>query len=208
MNVWTTRGAASSKALIYAQRFAGSRLLHGSRSTRGEDFFSNSNMNSSSTRNAYRILGLSVDMVYTSKHIRDAYYKAAKRCHPDVPREEEEISRSAHEFIRLTDAYELLRRNYTVFSEDVLQEDDEEQFRRACKEWLGLSAEIVEESKRCPMFRKWLTTGSQGAEHWLNFLCMNGGLAPRLRSPTKLAEGFVDPKHTATSTNNVRRRRR
>jgi hypothetical protein len=199
MRAWTSRSAMPFSWIKNSQ---GTSKFHERWSMKCKLNLSNDSYGS--TRNAYRILGLSADMVYTSKHIRDAYYEAAKRCHPDVPRETQDMSRSAHEFIRLTNAYELLRRFYAV-SDDVLQEDEEEQFRTACREWLGLSAEAVEESKRCPMFRKWLTTGTQSAEHWLNFLCMNGGLAPRIHSPNKLPEELVI---VAAHTSVTQRRKR
>jgi hypothetical protein len=202
MSAWNCRVGAIP--LNWIKYFHGNSRLHERWATGCQLWFSNDS-SGSSTRNAYRVLGLHADMVYTSKHIRDAYYEAAKRCHPDVStREVQDISRSAQEFIRLTNAYEVLRRKYTI-SEDVWQEDEEEQFRTACREWLGLSAEVVEESKRCPMFRKWLTTGTQSAEHWLNFLCMNGGLSPRIRSPNKLSEELIS--HTAHDSATRRRRR-
>ena len=169
---------------------------------------------------AYRNLGLSIHIEYTSTQIRDAYFTAAKRCHPDlvVSDSEKDIARAAQQFIRLSDAYDLIRKNDSVLSssssttttttaattesEQVLQ-SEEDAFRAACEQWLGLSAEVVEDSKRCPMFRQWLVNGGKSAVHWLNFLRINGGLTPRLR-PLKLLES----QESLSSSSRIRRPRR
>ena len=128
---------------------------------------------------------------FTPVELRDAYFAAAKRCHPDTafvaPGFEEEAdggfaevesaeAGAAQMFIRVTEAYELLRehsasevdglsssRSQTSPFEaeaEYISKSEDEDFRAACRDFLGVDAEIVEESKRCPIFRNWLQVRS------------------------------------------------
>ena len=142
---------------------------------------------------ASSILGLASfhGATYTAKEIREAYFRAAKRCHPDVLRgnqqqsDPSQIEEASFRFIRLTEAYESLLSTLSNPLKEQLQHiqpDEEEEFRSVCIDWLNIPAEVVEESKRCPMFRQWLMGNTDAAMHWLNFLHLHGGLAPRLKS--------------------------
>ena len=151
-------------------------------------------------REASRILGLEV-ATFTAVQLRDAYYKAAKAFHPDAfdgcPQEAGRL------FIRATEAYELLG----SVAEGVVEitESEDESYRAACLAWLGLDADTVEQSKRCPMFRKWLfVSGGEGAIWWRCFFANNGGLAPRLR-PKQIAATATGRRRRSSA---VRRRRR
>jgi hypothetical protein len=109
-------------------------------------------------------------------------------------------------FIRVTEAYEFLLNKITgqqavassnnvvdmTYEEITIQQEAD--FRVACENVLGLTAETVEESKRCPLFRAWLHGRSGSAKRWQSFLMQHGGLAPMLRPVTLLA---------AASTNNT-----
>lgn len=138
-----------------------------------------------------------------------AYFDAAKRCHPDSSHEEKAEGMAptdaAKRFLAVTEAYELLRTtsaaSWAEAEASFVTKTEEEEFREACKEWLGLPAETVEESKKCPLFREWLQGGTDAACHWSNFLFLHGGLVPKLRPPSALiGEGKV--------TGPKRRRRR
>ena len=152
---------------------------------------------------ASRILGLEV-ATFTAVQLRDAYYKAAKAFHPDAfdgcPQEAGRL------FIKATEAYELLG----SVAEGVVEitESEDESYRAACLAWLGLDADTVEQSKRCPMFRKWLfVSGGEGAIWWRCFFANNGGLAPRLR-PKQIAAPAGPRRRTSTTRSATRRRRR
>lgn len=133
---------------------------------------------------ARELLGLHSSV--TPKELRAAYFKAAKRCHPDLQQHE---SRDLVElFHQITNAYELLsQKTTTTTTTDVdITEDEEATFRVACQEQLGLTAETVEESKQNPMFREWLQGKTDAAYFWQNFLANHGGLAPMLRPKPQL----------------------
>lgn len=129
----------------------------------------------------------------TGKELRLIYLEAAKQCHPDMVQgkegdDEEEVDK--RDFRQVTEAYELLQRFVikgpkTGNDDDDaflgISEKDEEEFRRACQSWLGIPAEVVEESKRCNIFRNWLDGNTDAAQHWRNFFAIHGGLAPMLR---------------------------
>ena len=146
-----------------------------------------------SVSQAQRLLGLSSNNTekYTGKQIREAYFAAAKRCHPDTlgvdqksKSDNETVQAAAQKFMQITEAYEVLL-NYTITAGEFMdqyQVDEEKEFRQACRDYLQLPAEIVEESKRCPMFRKWLIGNTDSAFHWRMFLQLHGGLAPKLKS--------------------------
>ena len=151
-------------------------------------------------REASRILGLELAS-FTATQLRDAYYKAARAFHPDTfdgcPTEAGKL------FIRATEAYELLG----DVAEGVVEitESEDENYRAACLAWLGLDADTVEQSKKCPMFRKWLfVSGGEGAIWWRCFFANNGGLAPRLR-PKQIAATATGRRRRSSA---VRRRRR
>ena len=139
----------------------------------------------------------------TYKQLRNAYFKAAKRCHPDLAPSvkvttslsQSSSRQSSNMFLQITEAYELLI-PYTINTiidpifgdESTLSEKEKyeiEEYKEACQLWLGISAEIVEESKKCPLFRQWLMGNTDSALKWNTFLCLNGGLAPRLYKSQK-----------------------
>jgi len=133
---------------------------------------------------ARAVLGLSsITGTVSTRELKEAYFKKAKECHPDSS----SSSDTASHFIHLTDAYEFLRNQSTDIglhehgrSEIISNISEEEDYRRACISSLGLPAEVVEESKRCPLFRQWLRGRSDAASYWNSFLMLHGGLAPRL----------------------------
>jgi hypothetical protein len=81
---------------------------------------------------------------------------------------------------------------------DFITKTEEQYYREAVKETLGIDADVLEESKKCPMFRIWLKGGSHTAFHYNIFLMRHGGLAQML--PAKKAEQI--------SEGAVRRRRK
>mmetsp|Transcript_4152 Transcript_4152/g.6268 ORF Transcript_4152/g.6268 Transcript_4152/m.6268 type:complete len:216 (+) Transcript_4152:59-706(+) len=134
------------------------------------------------------------------KLLRVAYFQAAKNCHPDSPQarallregdksdEEVEIMLTT-QFLKLTQAYEFLQANIykhydgdddVVLDQDIISYREEQDFREACQDVLGLSAETVEECKKCPLFREWLKGRTEGAGLWRRFFTQHGGLAPKL----------------------------
>ena len=111
-------------------------------------------------------------------------------------------ARMADMFLEITEAYELLRqypggslssRQLRQQEEDldIIPQSEEEYYRQAVRETLGIEAEVLEESKKCPMFRLWLKGGSHMAFHFNLFLMRHGGLAPMLgkRKAAELGEG-------------------
>lgn len=124
--------------------------------------------------------------------LRFAYFQKAKECHPDVrPQGDQESSH--YDFLQVTMAYELLQQELT--GKDPLNEtvdisySEEQAFRTACEQQLGLPAEIVEECKTNGMFREWLTGNTDSAHTWRNFFMQHGGLAPRLNRDANRAIG-------------------
>eukprot|EP00568_Trieres_chinensis_P013861 CAMPEP_0183317352 /NCGR_PEP_ID=MMETSP0160_2-20130417/57692_1 /TAXON_ID=2839 ORGANISM="Odontella Sinensis, Strain Grunow 1884" /NCGR_SAMPLE_ID=MMETSP0160_2 /ASSEMBLY_ACC=CAM_ASM_000250 /LENGTH=231 /DNA_ID=CAMNT_0025483357 /DNA_START=62 /DNA_END=757 /DNA_ORIENTATION=+ len=172
---------------------------------------------------AMSLLGLPVSgtdrrPAFTARQLRDAYFEAAKRCHPDavssdeggnVGGDAEDAAKvgAARRFVRVTEAYELLRAlslpSGSAFEAEaaLVSEDEEEEYRIACRQFLGVDAEIVEESKRCPLFREWLQGRTDAAFHWNSFFLKHGGLAPKLRPNSGLLSG-------GTERGVTRRRRR
>jgi hypothetical protein len=119
----------------------------------------------------------------TDRVLRKAYLQAALKCHPDVKKE-----KSGHEFTEINRAYELLQAGVVSDKDLGVTPDEDEMFRRACLDWLGLPAEVVEDSKRCPIFRNWLSGGTEASIRWQQFLTLHGGLAPMLRPASALLE--------------------
>lgn len=143
-----------------------------------------------STTGAKSILGLSKDEKFTIIELRQAYFAAAKQHHPDVVQQQsdDEESGGALDFRDITEAYEhLLSGDYMQYSKEemanIVTISEEEEYRQACQTVLGLPAEIVEESKQNPMFRRWLVGNTDAALHWRVFFAAHGGLAQKLRPP-------------------------
>ena len=141
------------------------------------------------------LLGLNEYEIISGKELRLAYYQAAKECHPDTAAGMNKAfdfnEDSAERFRRVTDAYELLQQQKQQEKHRSNQDDDgsmldedyehsEAEYRNACVQWLGQPAEVVEESKRCPVFRQWLMGRTDSAYYWKLFFMMHGGLAPRI----------------------------
>ena len=141
-------------------------------------------------QDAKGILGVSLVRL-TPKGLRTAYLEAAKRCHPDTQTERKSKQDTGEQFRQVTEAYEvLLGTNMPNFSNDFgITNAEEAEFRRACQEMLGVRAEIVEESKRCPAFRQWLAGKTDAAYTWQVFFMRYGGLAPKLRPSAGMIEG-------------------
>ena len=166
-------------------------------------------------QSAERLLDLTDNPRYTARELRDAYFDAAKSCHPDSTHEAKARKSlapidAARHFLEVTEAYELLRSGKNAsFQTDAnfVTKSEEQEFRDACKEWLGLDAETVEESKRCPLFRRWLQGGTDAACHWNNFFFLNGGLVPKMRPPAALiGKGGSSSRSTGPSTRRRRKR--
>lgn len=158
---------------------------------------------------ARKLLRLSIhhDEAITPKALRLAYFEAAKSCHPDSDADCENKEHLVQQFLKVTDAYEFLQ-GYTVggagggAADLGITEQQERVYRQACQDWLGLDAEIVEESKKCPMFRQWLTGKDKAAQTWSDFFQIHGGLAPMLRPRAALLEDY------SIKTNSSTRRKR
>lgn len=144
------------------------------------------------------MLGFLKDERFTIRELRNAYFEAAKLHHPDVAAQQAEDCLSL-DFRDITEAYEhLLSGDHDIqYSKEemanIVTISEEEEYRQACRENLGLPAEIVEESKQNPMFRRWLTGNTDAAHHWRGFFAAHGGLAQKLRPPAGyLSEGGKD----------------
>jgi hypothetical protein len=83
--------------------------------------------------------------------------------------------------------------NDVDLTDDEITIQQEADFRVGCEQVLGLTAEKVEESKRCPLFREWLKGRTDSAYLWQSFLMQHGGLAPMLRPVTVLAAPTTGP---------------
>jgi hypothetical protein len=159
---------------------------------------------------AMKMLGLSASDRISSKVLKDAYFQRAKECHPDSNHKFNSVEDATSHFVRLTDAYEFLTNcSVSNSAEDlginnIIPISEEEDYRRACMSSLGLTAEAVEESKRCPLFRQWLRGRSDSAAYWNSFLMLHGGLAPRLPMRKSLSYDY----DTLCTDSVVRRRRR
>mmetsp|Transcript_22723 Transcript_22723/g.32058 ORF Transcript_22723/g.32058 Transcript_22723/m.32058 type:complete len:201 (+) Transcript_22723:134-736(+) len=153
-------------------------------------------------RSALELLNLPTNKTFDQKELRDAYFSAAKQCHPDSNKKSQSNDDLTNRFLDITEAYEFLQKeSYTFDSDqstnrnkdddldetDIISKSEEQHFREACQEYLGVSAEIVEESKACPLFRAWLKGRTDSAFHWNNFLMLHGGLAPKLRGKRTVA---------------------
>ena len=149
------------------------------------------------------MLGFGQECKPTVIELRTAYYEAAKKCHPDVKGDDHAL-----DFRELKDAYEHLLNGGHVSESttDEISVDEENDYRRACIEILGLKAEIVEESKQNPMFLHWLSGKTDGAQYWRNFFTSHGGLAQKLRPP----DGYLttNVKYVPKASETRRRRRR
>mmetsp|Transcript_63088 Transcript_63088/g.86725 ORF Transcript_63088/g.86725 Transcript_63088/m.86725 type:complete len:183 (-) Transcript_63088:659-1207(-) len=128
---------------------------------------------------------------FTPHELRDAYYKRCFENHPDVQPLESAVAASER-FVNLNSAYELLRQckssspggesagfNRAASTANGQELDDEAGYRQSCSDWVGCSAELVEELKADPLFRLWVKGDTYSAEHWRTFLTSHGGLAPR-----------------------------
>lgn len=155
---------------------------------------------------ARKLLRIRHDEAITPKALRLAYFEAAKGCHPDSDADCENKEHLVQQFLKVTDAYEFLQGNAVVVGAAAdlgITEQQERVYRQACQDWLGLDAEIVEESKKCPMFRQWLTGKEKAAQTWSNFFQIHGGLAPMLRPRAALLED-----HSIKTNSSTRRRRK
>jgi hypothetical protein len=209
--------------------------------------------NSSAVRSALGLLNLHNNTDFTARQLRDAYFLAAKKCHPDTSNIEiiagsndENDTLKAQKirkeltsiFLQITDAYELLQKHCknqpsssssassenhktrsstnTEFDNEVefFSLTEEEDYRQACLDHLGLDADIVEESKKCPLFRQWLQGNTDSAAIWGNFLMLHGGLAPMIKNDGKKVlhvtegDGHYYSREGSSSTGGNRKRRR
>ena len=164
---------------------------------------SSGHVRSITTKAALSVLGM--EGAFTQRQLRDAYYTAAKRCHPDLVSAEDD---TPLDFREVTDAFEhLMKAGSMLESEDdeeLVTVSEDERFRTACREILGLSAEAVEESKRDPKFRQWLKGNTDAAHYWRNFLMGHGGLAPQLRPPA----GYIGQNEKRVVRKSETRRKR
>mmetsp|Transcript_21658 Transcript_21658/g.26823 ORF Transcript_21658/g.26823 Transcript_21658/m.26823 type:complete len:198 (+) Transcript_21658:83-676(+) len=155
-----------------------------------------------STNAAFNLLDLSSNSIFTKKEIRQAYLTAAKKCHPDTTASHRDINISSKKtkidpskrFREITEAYEHLQQidNIGDSNDDDLgiTRDEDKEYRIACQEILGVSAEVVEECKTDPAFRQWLLGKTDAAYHWKMFFMLHGGMAPMLRR--EKAVGFLE----------------
>lgn len=160
-----------------------------------------------SQHTALELLNLAHNPQFSVKELRHAYFAAAKRCHPDSNDAKASKIDTTDQFLQLTEAYELLQEERISFHNDdddrkddmrysdIVSKTEEQIFREACREHLGLDAETVEESKRCPLFREWLKGRTDASNVWNIFFMRYGGLAPMLRRKEvlKISNGNKDP---------------
>lgn len=150
-----------------------------------------------STAAAKSMLGFTEHCRPTVRELRHAYFEAAKLHHPDVVQqrndEDEPSTHKLLDFRDITIAYEHLLQSahvsHTSSQEPIITIDEEEEYRTACLQILGIPAEIVEESKKNPMFRQWLMGKTDAAMHWKMFFSQHGGLAEKLRPRVSLEGG-------------------
>jgi DnaJ domain len=150
-----------------------------------------------STETAMRMLGFPNNTNAKQldiREVRTAYLELAKRTHPDL--QNRETADTSVDFRDITEAYEHLLKceiskngDPTLMIADIISKEEENLYRQACLNLLGIPAEIVEESKHNPMFRHWLGGNTDGAQHWRAFFAVHGGLAQKLRTPVAYLEG-------------------
>jgi hypothetical protein len=198
--------------------------------------FSTSATNSIKNRtikSALRTLKLQHKPNYSQLELRDAYFTAAKLCHPDSNENSHDEEDCTIRFLDITNAYEFLQSNTKLkngnsngngndnnddadsdelnnhpYSDFIIHKTEEENFRNACREYLGLDAETVEESKRCPLFREWLKGKTDAAYLWGNFFMLHGGLAPMLNRKKVFQLSGGDGDGNGELNGNRRRRRK
>ena len=154
-----------------------------------------------SIRAAKELLGFGPQHRPTMRELRAAYFEAAKQTHPDVmaavaavtpsaDKNNKKIKNGTMDFVQVTLAYERLLDSREIENDVTwkISHDEQEEYRRACQAVLGIPAEIVEESKQNPMFRRWLDGNTDGAQHWRAFFSANGGLAQKLQAPVAFLE--------------------
>lgn len=163
------------------------------------------------TKDALGILNLAPRTRLTPAALRSAYLEAAKQCHPDTLKHQQNNDattdtckqEAAKQFRLVTQAYEVLQGSGVTTESEYddygITVEEDAAFRRACQERLGLRAEIVEESKQCPAFRDWLNGKTDAAHYWRVFFIQYGGLAPQLRPPVAgLLESNQEVKKSST----------
>jgi len=187
--------------------------------------FFRTSSSTSTFHSALVTLNLSQKPDFSPKDLRNAYFTAAKLCHPDsLQKQDSENVDFVQRFLDLTEAYELLQKHKTPFSlnsdddddenineyNNVIHRSEEQNFREACIMYLGIDAETVEESKKCVLFREWLKGRTDAAFHWNNFFMLHGGLAPMLRQKKKLSltDGAGGGAGNSNNIYGKRRRRR
>lgn len=153
----------------------------------GKGFCFKRSMSISHFESARKILGLDASAKLSARVLRQSYLKAAMRCHPDLQQ-----NKDSDEFRKVTAAYEFLQSGVAPDQDLGITAQDDSDFRQACQDWLGLPGEVVEETKRCPMFRTWLDGKTDAAFRWRLFFALHGGLAPMLRPPSALLEDQSD----------------
>ena len=153
-----------------------SRAFHTTRTYRG----AGGTMSSSAAR-----LRLEIDesAPLSSIELRDFYFAASKKNHPDV-----NPTATSADFIAVCGAFELLAAEIDEGGDGAsiirdaaihMDVDEEVRYREACLDVLGLDAEKVEESKADEHFRLWLAGETYSTAVWNQFLSLNGGLVRR-----------------------------
>jgi hypothetical protein len=141
---------------------------------------------------AKSMLGFTEHSKFTIRELRHAYFEAAKLHHPDVIKQHQNNTDiKQYDFRDITIAYEhLLNSPHTSQTDEpIITHDEETEYRTACLDILGIPAEIVEESKKNPMFRQWLMGKTDAAMHWKMFLSKHGGLAEKLVPRVQVGKG-------------------